>query len=254
MKSDSADDIFDAHFHVIDPAFPLVANQGFLPSAFTVEHYRTRVNELLVTGGAVVSGSFQAFDQSYLVSALSALGDGFVGVANLRDNATDAEIRKLDADGVRAVRFNLFRGGSVSMADLEALANRVHALVNWHVELYLDATDLPELAATIRRLPVVSIDHLGLRGSGFDDLLRLVADGVWVKATGFGRIDLDVTESLPRLAAVRPDRIVFGTDLPSTRAERPFRDSDIQLIRDVLDESTATAVLSTNARTLYRLP
>jgi hypothetical protein len=28
--------IFDAHFHIIDPRFPLVANQRFLPEPFTV--------------------------------------------------------------------------------------------------------------------------------------------------------------------------------------------------------------------------
>ena len=26
--------IFDAHFHIIDPDFPLIANQGFLPEPF----------------------------------------------------------------------------------------------------------------------------------------------------------------------------------------------------------------------------
>ena len=36
-----------------------------------------------VAGGAVVSGSFQAYDQTYLVDALQRLGDGFVGVAKV---------------------------------------------------------------------------------------------------------------------------------------------------------------------------
>ena len=56
--------IFDAHFHVIDPRFPLVPNQGFEPEPFTVSDYRSRVDGLEVVGGAVVSGSFQAFDQT----------------------------------------------------------------------------------------------------------------------------------------------------------------------------------------------
>ncbi|WP_372512310.1 amidohydrolase family protein, partial [Mycolicibacterium gadium] len=71
--------VFDAHFHIIDPRFPLVPNNGYLPEAFTVADYRMRVDPLDITGGAVVSGSFQAFDQSYLKDALAQLGPGFVG-------------------------------------------------------------------------------------------------------------------------------------------------------------------------------
>lgn len=57
--------LFDAHLHVIDPRFPLVANQGYLPPAFTVDDYRDRTAHLEVVGGAVVSGSFQAFDTGH---------------------------------------------------------------------------------------------------------------------------------------------------------------------------------------------
>jgi hypothetical protein len=39
--------IFDAHFHVIDPRFPLVPNQGFLPDPFTVADYRARLVDAL---------------------------------------------------------------------------------------------------------------------------------------------------------------------------------------------------------------
>ena len=65
--------IFDAHFHIIDPRFPLVPNQGYLPEPFTVDDYRSRVS---VDGGAVVSASFQAYDQTYLVDALRVSGRG----------------------------------------------------------------------------------------------------------------------------------------------------------------------------------
>ena len=69
--------LFDAHLHVIDPRFPLVPNQGWLPEPFTVEDYLARVAGLGLVGGAVVSGSFQGFDQSYLREALRRLGPGF---------------------------------------------------------------------------------------------------------------------------------------------------------------------------------
>jgi hypothetical protein len=49
---------FDAHFHIIDPRFPLEENQGFLPDAFTCQDYLKRTKKWNVIGGAVVSGSF----------------------------------------------------------------------------------------------------------------------------------------------------------------------------------------------------
>ncbi|TFI05303.1 2-pyrone-4,6-dicarboxylate hydrolase, partial [Kocuria rhizophila] len=72
--------VFDSHLHIIDPAHPLVENRGYLPEPFTVADYRRRVSGLGIAGGAVVSGSFQGFDQGYLIEALRALGPGFVGV------------------------------------------------------------------------------------------------------------------------------------------------------------------------------
>lgn len=99
--------IFDAHLHIIDPAHPLVENNGYLPDPFDVAAYRARINGLGIAGGAVVSGSFQAFDQGYLVDALQALGPSYVGVTQLSETVTGEEILRLDDAGVRAVRFNV---------------------------------------------------------------------------------------------------------------------------------------------------
>lgn len=236
--------IFDAHLHVIDPRFPLVRNQGYLPEPFTVEDYRARTSALPIAGGAVVSGSFQAFDQTYLVDALQRLGPAFVGVTQLPATVDDDEILRLHGAGVRAVRFNLHRGGSEY---LETLARRVAELAGWHVELYVDARDLPDLP----RLPRLSVDHLGLSREGLPALLRLVERGARVKATGFGRGDLDVPATLRAIAAVSPDALMFGTDLPSTRAPRPFADADVDLIRDALGDDLARRALHDNALAFY---
>jgi predicted TIM-barrel fold metal-dependent hydrolase len=243
--------IFDAHFHIIDPRFPLYPNQGFLPEPFTVEDYRARVAHLGVVGGAVVSASFQGSDQSHLVDALSRLGDGFVGVTQLPPTVTDAEIAALGDVGVRALRFNLYRGGSAGLEHLDRLARRVHEVAGWHVELYVDSADLPELGPRLKGLPGVVMDHLGLTSTGFDELLRLVEGGAWVKATGFGRVRLDVPDALRALYRANPGAIVFGTDLPSTRARRPFADSDIDLIQECLGEDGAAKVLAQNGLQLY---
>jgi predicted TIM-barrel fold metal-dependent hydrolase len=245
--------VFDSHFHIIDARFPLVPNQGYLPGNFTCDDYLRTTGSFNLAGGAVVSGSFQAFDQSYLLAALAQLGPAFVGVTQLPAAVADAEILRLDAAGVRAVRFNLKRGGSERIGKLESFARRVHEIANWHVELYVDSQDLVDLFATLTALPAVSIDHLGLSKAGFPTLLRLVERGVRVKATGFGRLDFDVREAIRAICAVNPGALIFGTDLPSTRAPRPYSDDDLLLVLDVLEEELAQKVLFDNAVAFYRL-
>ncbi|HTG80946.1 MAG TPA: amidohydrolase family protein [Geobacteraceae bacterium] len=244
--------IFDSHFHIIDRRFPLVPNQGYLPDDFSCDDYLTRMKGCSLAGGAIVSGSFQAFDQNYLRAALARLGPTFVGVTQLPATVTDAELLDLDAAGVRAVRFNLKRGGSEGADKLEKVAWRVHELVNWHVELYVDSRDLAGLYDMLASLPAVSIDHLGLSREGFGVLLRLAERGVRVKATGFGRVDFDVRSALRELYAANPTALMFGTDLPSTRAPRPYADEDLLLVVEALGEEGGRAVLRDNAVAFYR--
>ena len=244
--------VFDSHFHIIDRRFPLVPNQGYLPDDFTCDDYLKRTGSMALAGGAIVSGSFQAMDQSYLVDALSTLGPGFVGVTQLPATVSDDEVLRLDALGVRAVRFNIKRGGSERVEHLDEMARRVYELARWHVELYVDSGELANLEAALVALPAVSIDHLGLSKSGFRRLLSLVERGVRVKATGFGRVDFDVKEALKDICSANPDALMFGTDLPSTRAPRPYLDEDLLLVVDTLDEGLARKVLHDNASAFYR--
>jgi predicted TIM-barrel fold metal-dependent hydrolase len=247
--------LFDAHFHIIDPRFPLVPNNGYLPGPFTAVDYRERVEALDVTGGAVVSGSFQAFDQDYLKDALAQLGPGFVGVTQMPADTGDDDILALDQACVRAVRFNLYRGGSATLADVDTLTRRAHEVAGWHSEFYLDAAELPELESTLAALPQISVDHLAMSDDTSGALLRLVETGTVVKATGFGRIGVTDPDALMRaIVDVNPAALIFGSDLPSTRAAIPFRDSDIDRVTSAVGAEHADAVLDGNARRFYRLP
>ncbi len=245
--------LFDAHFHIIDPRFPLLPNNGYLPEAFSCDDYRSRMKGYELSGGAVVSGSFQGYDQSYLLAALGELGPGFVGVTQVPATVTDEEVISLDRAGVRGVRFNLRRGGSAGKEDLERMARRLHDLVGWHLELYVESRDLAELYPTLVALPAVSIDHLGLESVGFGTLLKLAEQGVRVKATGFGRVDFPVRGALQDLHAANPAALMFGTDLPSTRAPRPYEDDDFILVQEALGEENACRVFHDNAVAFYRL-
>jgi predicted TIM-barrel fold metal-dependent hydrolase len=252
MKFDKP--IFDSHLHIIDDRFPLKPNQGYLPPTFTVADYRQQTSDLNIKGGAVVSGSFQEFDQEYLKSALAELGPGYVGVTQIPASTTDEEILALNSAGIRGVRFNIQRGGSESITFLEQLAKRVYDLAKWHVELYVDSRQLPSLFTTLQKLPVVVIDHLGLSKAGFKHLLQLVDKGAYVKATGFSRCDFDVVTGMRQIVAANPNALVFGTDLPSTRAPRPFSEQDLQLVINNFPAPTVEKILWSNAAKLYKLP
>jgi predicted TIM-barrel fold metal-dependent hydrolase len=244
--------MFDTHFHIIDMRYPVQENQGFFPPSFPAPDYLERTKGLGIAGGNVVSGSFQGFDTGFMHEALRVLGPTFTGVIQIPSTASDEEILKLDAIGVRGVRFNMARGGSADVADLENVAKRVWALARWHVELYADARDLATMVDTLSALPAVSIAHLGMSDEGLPTLVTLAEKGMMVKATGFGRMTLDPVKGIRAIAKANPDCLMFGTDLPSQRARRAFMPSDIDLLREHIDASLVRKVFFDNAVKFYR--
>ena len=253
--------LFDSHLHIIESGFPLVANAGFTPTIFSAQNYLQQMHPYNLVGGAIVSGSFQGFDQTYLIAALKKLGPSFVGVTQLPASVSDNEIMALNKVGVRALRFNLQRGGSAQLSELDRLARRVYDIAGWHCELYADAAELAPLFTILVNLPAVSIDHLGLSKAGLPILLKLAEQGVRIKATGFGRVDFDIdidsdmnmVTALRNLHSANPTALMFGSDLPSTRAPRPFLHSDIARLIDSVGEAQASAVLHANAALFYRI-
>ena len=155
--------------------------------------------------------------------------------------------------GVCALRFNFKRGGSANIRHLESMARRVYEVVGWHVELYVDSRELDDLYQTLVSLPLVSIDHFGLSKEGFGAVIKLAENGIRVKAAGFGRVDLDVRKAIRDLYSANPKSLMFGTDLPSTRATRPYRDDDILLVVQTLGEEQAKRVFCENAIEFYKL-
>jgi predicted TIM-barrel fold metal-dependent hydrolase len=245
--------LFDSHCHIIDHRFPIVANQGYTPPHFPLENYLAQARPLGVMAGAVVSGSFQAEDQTYLMDILPKLGPAWVGVTQIPNDYPDAEIARLGKLGVRAVRFNVFRGRIDSVDDIVALATRVHSVAGWHSEIYADAAALAPHVDKLSKLPQLCVDHLGMTEAGVPVLLDLVAAGCKVKATGFGRVKLDVPKTLEAVARKNPNALVFGTDIPSTRAARQFEAADIDLVERVLGQEFAQKAFWDNPLALYRV-
>ena len=252
-QSNRPKQLFDAHCHIIDHRYPIVPNQGYTPPPYPLADYLRDTKPLGVSSGVVVSGSFHGFDQSYLRAVLPQLGSQWVGVTQVPNDIPDQELAALAAIGVRGLRFNLFRGRIESVDEIVALARRAHAVARWHPEIYADAAALQPHVARLAKLPGLVIDHLGMTEQGLPVLLDLVDAGAKVKATGFGRVEMDVPRALERIMARNPDALMFGTDLPSTRAKRPFTPDDISLLERVLGLVLAGNALWSNGRAAYRL-
>lgn len=246
--------IIDAHFHIYNDAFPLIENQGFLPPPFSIEDYLHRTKNFNVVGGVIVSGSVQGFDQSYLKAALADMGDQFVGITNLPSSVSDEEILKLRDHGIRGIRVNLKRGVVSGLDNLVDFGKRIWDLAGWHIEMYVDSRELDEVAPKLIKLPKASIDHLGMARSGLSQIQKLADNGVKIKASGFGRTEVDVSKAVKTLYATNPDCLMFGTDLPSTRAERPFNARDIETVCEALaDEKAIDKVFAGNAADFYHI-
>ena len=96
-----------------------------------------------------------------------------------------------------------------------------------------------------------------MHADGLPQLCELVEAGVHVKATGFGRVELDPARAMAEILRVNPGALMVGTDVPSTRAKRPFRESDLDLIRQTVGEAVGDSavedVFYNNAARWYRV-
>ncbi len=244
--------IFDSHFHIINPKFPLVENNGYLPPNFTAENYQEKIIGLGIVGGAIVSGSFQRFDQEYLLDSLNILGLNYFGVANIPISVSINELERLNKSNICAVRFNIKRGGSERLENLVELSNRLFDNYGWHTELYVDSNDLKELKTILQQIPKFSIDHLGLSKAGLTELYYWAEKGVKIKATGFGRVDFNPISVMKKIYSINPNSLMFGTDLPSTRAKTPFSVKDLKLIQDNFSDNERKQIFYKNAIEWYR--
>ena len=97
---------------------------------------------------------------------------------------TDAELRALHDAGVRGTRFNFVRR-LVDFTPREVLAEIAQRIapLGWHVVVYFEAQDLPELWDFFTTLPTtVVVDHMGrpdvgkpVDGPEFERFVRLLA-------------------------------------------------------------------------------
>jgi 2-pyrone-4,6-dicarboxylate lactonase len=180
----------------------------------------------------LVQATCHGADNRALVDALRAAEGRARGVATVAAGTTDGELVALDAAGVRGVRFNFVRRlvDTTPREVLLQIAQRL-APLGWHVVIYFEAAELPELYGFFASLPTtVVVDHMGRPevtlppdGPEFELFVRLMREhsNIWSKVSCPDRLSKsgppeynDVVPFARRLVETFPDRVLWGTDWP----------------------------------------
>jgi predicted TIM-barrel fold metal-dependent hydrolase len=264
----------DCHAHVFDrfDRYAFAGERKYSPPPCPREAWLALHAALGVARGVQVNGSPYGFDNSITADFLREHPGRFVGVAMIGPRTSDAELRKLDAAGIRAARLmDQFPTGATT-AMLEEVARRV-APLGWHIEINIErSSDWVALEPRLRKCPVPLVfDHMGrVRGSegvnapGFAAVRRLLAerDDCWTKISSWYRLSDsgpprfdDMRVIIQTLLRERPDRCVWGTNWPHPGLTK-FMPNDADLL-DQLESwlpgaAMREALFVTNAEKLYR--
>ncbi len=196
----------------------------------------------------IVQASCHSKDNRAMIDALASSGGKASGVAFVGEEVSDAELEAMDRAGVRGVRFNFVR----RLVDftprdvLERIAARV-APLGWHIVVYFEMPDLPELEGFFTSLPTtVVVDHMGTpdvkKGVDHADNQRFhrLLDrhrNFWVKVTCPERMTVagppydDVVPFAKRLVDQFPDRVIWGTDWPHPNMKKEAPDDGVLVDR-----------------------
>jgi 2-pyrone-4,6-dicarboxylate lactonase len=258
----------DAHCHVFGPGaqFPYAPERKYTPCDASKEQLFALRDHLGFARNVIVQATCHGSDNRALVDALRASNGKARGVATVNRNVTDAELHEMHAAGVRGTRFNFVK----RLADftprevLLDIANRI-APLGWHVVVYFEAHDLPELHDFFAALPTtVVVDHMGrpdvskpVDGPEFELFVKMMREheNIWSKVSCPERLSVsgpkalngeqnayrDVVPFAKRLVETFPDRVLWGTDWPHPNLKDHMPDDG--LLVDFIPHIAATPEL-----------
>ena len=258
----------DAHCHVFGPGdvFPYAPERKYTPCDASKEQLFALRDHLGFDKNVIVQATCHGSDNWALVDALRASNNKARGVATVNSNVTDAELQDMHAAGVRGTRFNFVK----RLADftprdvLLEIANRI-APLGWHVVVYFEAVDLPELYDFFTALPTtVVVDHMGrpdvtkpVDGPEFELFVKMMLQhpNIWSKVSCPERLSvagpralngeqhayLDVVPFAKKLVETFPDRVLWGTDWPHPNLKDHMPDDG--LLVDFIPQIAATREL-----------
>ena len=145
-------------------SFPIAPERKYTPCDAPKEKLFALRDFLGFDKNVIVQACCHSKDNRAMVDALETPNDRAKGVAFVGEEVTDQELKAMDSAGVRGVRFNFVkRLVDFTPRDvLERIAARV-APLGWHIVVYFEMPDLPELEPFFTALPTtVVVDHMGV--------------------------------------------------------------------------------------------
>jgi 2-pyrone-4,6-dicarboxylate lactonase len=250
----------DAHCHVFGPPakFPYAPERKYTPVDAPKEKLFALRDFLGFDKNVIVQASCHGKDNAALIDALTHSGGRAKGVAVIGEEVTDSELRAMTDAGVKGVRFNFVkRLVDFTPRDvLERIAARI-APLGWHIVVYFEMPDLPELEDFFTVLPTaVVVDHMGrpdvkkgIEHAEFQRYLRLLDrhGNIWSKVSGPERLTVqgapydDVVPFARTLVERYPDRVLWGTDWP--HPNMPVEAPDDGILVDVIPKIAAGPAL-----------
>ena len=193
----------DAHCHVFGPGaeFPYAPERKYTPCDASKEQLYALRDHLGFARNVVVQATCHGADNRAMLDALAHSGGKARGVATVKRNTSDAELESMHASGVRGVRFNFVKRlvDFTPKDELMEIASRI-APLGWHVVIYFEAVDLPELWDFFTALPTtVVVDHMGrpevgsaVDGPEFELFVKFMRElpNVWSKVSCPERLSL----------------------------------------------------------------
>jgi 2-pyrone-4,6-dicarboxylate lactonase len=245
----------DAHCHVFGPGneFPYAPERKYTPCDASKAQLFALRDFLGFDRNVIVQATCHGADNRALVDALKAAGpDKAKGIATVKRSVTDQELADLDAAGVRGVRFNFVKRlvDFTPKDELNEIANRI-APLGWHIVIYFEAVDLPELWDFFTALPTtVVVDHMGrpdvskpVDGPEFALFRKFMREhnNVWSKVTCPERLSVsgppaldgernayrDVVPFAKAIVDEFPDRVLWGTDWPHPNLKNHMPDDGL---------------------------
>jgi 2-pyrone-4,6-dicarboxylate lactonase len=231
----------DAHCHVFGPgaSFPFAPERKYTPCDASRQQLFALRDQLGFARSVIVQATCHGADNSAMLDACLHSGGTARGVATVKRDVTDAQLQAMHNAGVRGVRFNFVKRlvDFTPKDELMEIARRIQAL-GWHVVIYFEAVDLPELWSFFTALPTtVVVDHMGrpdvsqpVDGPEFALFQRFMHEhpNVWSKVSCPERLSLsgpralnaeqhayrDVVPFARRIVETFPERVLWGTDWP----------------------------------------
>lgn len=224
----------DAHCHVFGPGdvFPYAPERKYTPCDGPKEKLWALRDHLGLSRNVIVQATCHGADNRALVDALQDSNGLARGVATVRRGVSTEELQKLHEAGVRGVRFNFVKRlvDKLPFDSLKEISAKIEPL-GWHVVIYFEASELPELYDFFTSLPTeVVVDHMGrpdvskpVDGKEFGLFLKLLAENqnFWCKVSCPERLTQqqdyrydDVVPFARKVVEAFPDRVLWGTDWP----------------------------------------